>query len=297
MSSLIKKDVQKVGPNSFLFFQSPDIFYFLSFEIIEIIKVKVNLIKMLPTETYVYEAIIPFNALGTDDPSPQDSIKNVSFLIYKKDFTIKEDLNRFFLFLNSKNKASIELSLYNKKNPSNKESIQKSHINNLQNKIQDLLNTISMQEQKINELRQREDNHKNLLNKMDEITSKITNQLKNEENNRNNSQYNNRNNNQFNNSQYNPYNSNNNNPYSTGLKHTRTVTNPNMNYNNPLLNNNNYNGPNITISTKTVYNPYLPNNVNINNLLTRPENRPPIPVKQPERKRTINLDKIDNYRP
>ena len=296
MSSLIKKDVQKVGPNCFLFFQSPDIFYFLSFEIIEIIKVKINLIKMLPTETYVYEAIIPFNSLGTDDPSPQDSIKNVSFLIYNKDFTIKEDLNRFYLFINSKNKASIELLLYNKKNSSNKESIQKTHINNLQNKIQDLLNTISMQEQKINELRQREDNHKNLLNKVDEITSKITNQLKSEENNRNNSQYNNRNNNQYNNSQYNPYNSNNNNPYNTGLNHTRTITNPNMGYNNPLLNNN-YNNPNITISTKTIYNPYLPNNVNINNLLTRPENRPPLPVKPIEKKRTINLDNIDNYRP
>ena len=276
MSSLIKKDVQKVGPNSFLFFQSPDIFYFLSFEIFEIIKVKINLIKMLPSETYVYETIIPFNSLGTDDQSPQDSIGNISSLIFNKDFAIKEDSNRIFLNINSKNKASIELLLYNKNNSSNRESIQKKHINLLQNKIQDLINKISMQDKKINELRQKEENHKFLLNKMDEITSKITNELKNENNNNFNNQYN-----------------NNNNPYNNNLKYARTLVTPNMNYNNL---NNNYNGPNITISKQTVYNPYLPNNVNINSLLTRPANRPPIPIKKVEKQTTINLDKIEDNR-
>ena len=295
--SSVKRDVQRVGPNSFLFFNLPDIFYFLTFDIYEILKIKVNLIKMKPTETYVFEAIIPFNALGTDDPSPQDSLKNITYLICNKDFKIQEDLNlnKIYLSINSKNKASIELFLYNKNNTSDKDLTKQNQINSLQNKIQELLNTISMQEQKINELRQREDNHKNLLNKMEEITGNITKKL-NEEKNNNSNQCNNRNNNQYNNNQYNPYSTNNNN---NNFGYGRAMTLPTMNYNNnnSNLNNNNFNGPNITVTTNTVYSPYLPNNSNINNLLTRPEYRPPPPMPKVEKKRTINLDNYENYRP
>ena len=106
--SSVKRDVQRVGPNTFLFFNLPDIFYFLTFDIYEILKIKVNIIKMQRTKTYVFEAINAFNALGMDDLSPQDSLKNITYLICNHDFKNQEDinLNKIYLSINSKNKVS-----------------------------------------------------------------------------------------------------------------------------------------------------------------------------------------------
>ena len=297
-----KKNIKMIGPNSFLFSLNQEAFYFLSFEVIELLKVKIILIKMLKTETYVFETIVPFNTLGTNDPSPQDALQSVSFLIFNNEFSIKEEMNKIILFLNSTNKASIQILPYDKNNESNKDSAHKVHINNMQSRIQELLCTISMQDQKINELKQRGENHKKLINKIEEITSKINSQLDKEQANKNKNQYNNNNNNQYN-SNYNPYNTNNNNnnpynPYNTNSKFqysraTTQIYNNNYNYNN-LNNNNNIN---FKTTVNTVYSPYLPENTNVNNLLTRPEFRGSLPVQKMEKKRTINLDNIGNYRP
>ena len=297
-----KKNIKMIGPNSFLFSFNQEAFYFLSFEVLELLKVKIILIKMLKTETYVFETIVPFNALGTNDPSPQDALQSVSYLICNDGFSIKEEMNKIILFINSINKASIQILSYDKNNESNKDSAHKVHLNNMQSRIQELLSKISMQDQKINELKKRRENHEYIINKAEEITNQINIKLDKEEANKNKNQYNN-NNNQYNNN-YNPYNTNNNNnnpynPYNTNnnfqySRSTTQINNNNYNFNN--LNNNN-NNINFRTTINKVYSGYLPDNTNVNNLLTRPEFRGSMPVQKMEKRRTINLDNIGNYRP
>ena len=257
--SELKNNIKQIGPNSFLFFNEQRIFYLLTFEISEIIKIKINLIKMEPIETYVFESIIPFNDLGTDDPSPEDTLNNISYTILSNDFEINEEQNKIILIINTKNKALIELFLYRDNSPKIKEH--KENINFMQNKIQNLLGIMLNQEKKINELKQKEESHKILINKIDEITNNINKQLD-DENKKS----------QMQQSQY----------------------QKNANYNRAM--NMNYN-PNITVKTNVVYNPYLPDNVNVNNLLTRPEFKPAPQMPKVEKQRTINLDNIDNYHP
>lgn len=297
-----KKNIKMIGQNSFLFSFNQEAFYFLSFEVLELLKVKIILIKMLKTETYVFETIVPFNALGTNDPSPPDALQSVSYLICNNDFSIKEEMNKIILFINSTNKASIQILSYDKNNESNKDSAHKVHLNNMQSRIQELLSKISMQDQKINELKKRRENHEYIINKAEEITNQINIKLDKEEANKNKNQYNN-NNNQYNNN-YNPYNTNNNNnnpynPYNTNnnfqySRSTTQINNNNYNFNN--LNNNN-NNINFRTTINKVYSGYLPDNTNVNNLLTRPEFRGSMPVQKMEKRRTINLDNIGNYRP
>ena len=268
-----QRGIKQIGPYSFLFFEKEEIFFFLSFEIVEILKIKIDLIKMMKTETYVFENIIHFNQFGTEDVSPQDTLDTILYLINSNNFTIKEDgLKKITLSIDSKNGALIDLFLYNEKNNLNKELSHKAHINNMQNRIQELLNTISMQNQKINELKQKEEMHKNLINKIGEITNNITQKLDNESKEIN--QFNNSNN------QNNPYNNNNN------FGRARTMTTPSMNYNNPI----------IKTKVNVVYQPILPNS-NINSLLVRPESRAPLPVPKVEKPRVINLDNIENLKP
>ncbi len=296
-----KKNIKMIGPNSFLFSFNQEAFYFLSFEVLELLKVKIILIKMLKTETYVFETIVPFNALGTNDPSPQDALQSVTYLICNNDFSIKEEMNKIILFINSINKASIQILSYDKNNESNKDSAHKVHLNNMQSRIQELLSKISMQDQKINELKKRRENHEYIINKAEEITNQINIKLDKEEANKNKNQYNN-NNNQYNNN-YNPYNTNNNNnnpynPYNTNnnfqySRSTTQINNNNYNFNN-LNNNNNIN---FRTTINKVYSGYLPDNTNVNNLLTRQEFRGSMPVQKMEKRRTINLDNIGNYRP
>lgn len=270
----IKKNVLQIGPNGYLFFSNPGIFYFLTFEIVEIFQIRIILIKMQLKETYVFETIIQFDELGTDDVTPEETLQNISFLINNYDFSVKEESNKVKLMINSKNKASIDLLLYQGKEGT-KEQKQKEQLNNMQNTIQDLLNTIMNQEQKINELKQKEENHKNLLNKIDEVTSNIKTKLDNEENN------NNRPNN------YRNYN----------RANTTQINYQNQYFDYINNNSNNPNKPNIIIQNRVVFSPYLPDNVSMNNLLSRPEYRPPPQIKKVEPKRAINLDNIENYHP
>ena len=109
------KRVRQIGVNSFFFFiNNNKVFYFLSFENIKINDIKIILIKIMQKETYVYEAIIPFNKLGSDEPTPLDTIKNIKSIIYNNDFIMKEELNKIILSLTTKSegKIVIELNLY-----------------------------------------------------------------------------------------------------------------------------------------------------------------------------------------
>ena len=237
---------------------------------------------MLKTETFVYESTLPFNELGTNDVTSQDTLQRISNILLKTDFSIKEEEIgcKVNLFINTQNKASIDLWQYTKKNEENKDSVHQTNLNKMKNRIQDLMHTISMQDQKINELKQREDNHIKLINKIEQITNNMNDQLDREQNNNNNNK----------NSNFNNYNSVN--PYQT-----------NNNSYNPYNNNNNdsqykmNNNTNVKISVKTVYSPYMPDNTNFDNLLTRPEYRNNKPRYKHEKKKTINLDNIENYRP
>ena len=150
-----KKAIHQTSPNSFLFFINPDIFYFLCFEIKEGLKIKISLIKMKIKETYVYENIVPFNAFGTNDSSPQDTIRTLLNLINDFDFMIIEELNKIILSINTKNNATIELLLFNSEKNTKKEEKYKENINNMQNRIKDLLIIIGKQEQRMNELKKK----------------------------------------------------------------------------------------------------------------------------------------------
>ncbi len=290
------KRIKQIGENSFLFFINDNkVFYFLSIENIKIHDIKIILIKIMQRETYAYEAIIPFNKLGTDEPSPLDSIKNIKSIIYNNDFIMKEELNKIILSLNTKSKGIIELNLYDKNKESENNFSNKNHINNMKKFINDLLSTVSIQDKKINELQQKENEHKKLINKIEEITTNISKQLININNNNNNNNNNQYNNNNRDNNLYNPYGNNNNNPYdiNNNIGHLRAKT---MNLNNNYrFDNNINNNPTIKTNVNIVYNGYLPENSNINNLLTRPQGGPPQQIPKVEKKKAINLDNIGNY--
>ena len=289
------KRIRQIGANSFLFFINDNkVFYFLSFENIKINDIKIILIKIMQKETYVYEAIIPFNKLGSDESSPLDAIKNIKSIFYNNDFIMKEELNKIILSLNTKSKGIIviELNLYDKNKESENKKRKKNHMDNMKKFINDLLSTVSIQDKKINELQQKENEHKKLINKIEEITNNISKQLANINNNNNSNNNNQYNNNNRDNNPYNPY-GNNKNPYDIGHLRMKTMQNINSNYN--RFDNNINNNPTIKTNVNVVYNGFLPDNTNINNLLTRPQGGPPpqIPIK--EKKKTINLDNIGNY--
>ncbi len=285
------KRIKQIGENSFLFFiNNNKVFYFISFENIRMDDIRIILIKILQKETYVFEAIIPFNELGSDELSPLDAIKKIKSIIYNNDFIMKEELNKIILTLNTKSKGMIvlELNLYNKNKESGNNLSHKNHINNMQKFINDLLNTISIQDKKINELQQKENEHNILINNIEEITNNISKEMVNINNNigNNNNQYNRDDN------PYNPY--SNNNQFNIG--HLRANTMYNLNNNNRFDNNiNNNNNPIIKTNVNVIYNPYLPENSNFNNLLTRPKGGPAPPIQKMEKKRTINLDNIENF--
>ena len=229
-------------------------------------------------ETYVYENIVPFNVFGTNDSTPQDTIKTVLYLINGFDFMIKEDLNKIILSINTKNKAIIELLLYNSEKETKKEEKYKENINNLQNRIKDLLIIIGKQEQRMNELKKNEENHKILINKLEQITTTISKKLDSYEINK----------------KYNIYNNNNKN--NINLNYNRTMSfSGNISNKNNLYNKINNNNTNIKTNYNSPFNPYLPGNSNSNNLLTLPQNKPPSQAPNFDKRQAINFD-IKNYK-
>ena len=253
-----KKGVHQIDLNHFLFYNSPEIFYSLVFELVEPNKIRVILIKILESDTYIYEAEVPFTEFGTDDSSPSEALKKISYLIYNYNFVIKEDLNKANLYIKTKKTANIELFKHDQNQNQDIDLYYNEEINKLQNKIQELLNTIRMQEQKINELQKTEEAHLNMINNMEQVTKNLSIRLENLNNINNNN--NNQNNNQYSNNQY-----NNSNQYSNlNLFNSNQYNNNNCQY---KTNNNPYNtiNANNPYSTNNINNPYNLNNNNANN--------------------------------
>lgn len=309
-----KKGIHQVGPTSFLFFNTPEIFYSISFEIKDSSNIRFYIIKIQPTETYLYHNEVKYSLFDTGDSTPQNTIKKLAYLIYNYNFIIKEGQNKLIMIINSRTQVNLELFLYNSnfdnKNDTLNNPILDEQMKEMQNKIQDLLNIISNQEKKLNEYRQKEEVYINKIKKIEQVTSNLSKRIENQQNMNNNSNVNN------NNTQNNVYTNNNQlnkNPYNSvvnmnNYQNYNSGENINNNYNNNFNSNiNNYNthirtkttqnlpnyDPNI-ISNSFEYNPYIKNNSNMNSLLTRPPQyqMPPPHIEFPQR--TINLDNTEN---
>ena len=259
-----KKGIHLIDLNNYLFFNSPDIYYSLSFEIVETNKIKVILIKILETETYIFENIVPFSDFGTEDSSPLESLKTVSILIYNYKFIIKEELNKAFLYINTKKPASIELFLHELKKPEDIDIYYEEQMKIMQNKISELVNKISMQEQKMNQIQKNEENNINKIKNMEQVAKNLS--LRLDSKNNNNNQINNNKkqytSNQYsniknqNNANYNPYN-----PYKTNTNNnTYSTNNSNNIYNNNSNNPYNTNNSNKSYNINNSNNSYSSNN-------------------------------------
>lgn len=323
-----KKGIHQIGPTSFLFFNSPEIFYSLSFEIREPSNIILYVIKIQPSETYLYQREIDHTILNTGDQTPQNTLKKLAYIIYNYNFIIKEERNKLNLILNSRTPVNVELLLFsqneNKGNVQNNLCI-KEQMNKMQNTIQELLARISNQEQKLNEYKQKEEMYLTKISKIEQITSGLTQKMEQLQNNSYNSDNNNINtNNNFysNNSANDNYysdnskfsnnnmsNSNNSNYYNDFSEYNNFSSN-NQESNSIYGNNNNF-GHKRAMTMKnipakfdnfgdfpsnTVYNPYIPENQNVNDLLTRPSQYNPPPQKNNYPPRTIDLDKATNMR-
>ena len=274
------RKIKQLYPGKFLFFLNSKDIYYLIFEIIDTINIKVILIKLKQKETYVYQATIPFQKFGTNNLSVYDTFKNINFTIYNFDFSLSDEYNKIILTLNSSN-AKIELFLYNQNIEKNNDNIKrqvemKNNMEKMKNRMNELMNIISNQKKKISDLKQKEESQIKLINKVEEVTKKISEQYQSIKENNNNIPQNNMNNNNYNNqNNNNNFNYDNSNDFNMGFKRNRTLS--------------------YTVNVEL--RPYLPDNANMDNLLTRPQNMNPLP-QQPgfDKKRSINLDYIEDYR-
>ena len=198
-----KKGIHQISPNSFLFFNTPELMYYISFEIVQKIKIKLIIIKIAENTTNIYDSIFNFSDFGTGDKSAQDTIKNLDFIIYNYNFIIKEDKEKVNILINTSNPCNLELSLH-KFEEEEDDLNYKEQIKNFENKIKELMDIAESQEQEIFQLNQKENINLNKINTLNQQTEQLIFQL--EERNRNN-QYNN---NQYNNYQYNGNPNNNN---------------------------------------------------------------------------------------
>ena len=299
------RGIKQLSQGKFLFYLNGKQIYYLTFTSTDMINIEIILIKLFPKETYVYKTIIPFQKIGTNDPSSIDALKNLNFIIYNFDFSIKDEFNKIILCLNTNIKAQIELFLYNKNMEKNNENMKKQlqmkkNLGNMQNRMNELINTIQMQNKRIFELKQKEEKQIKLINKVDEVTKKIADEYNQKYKNINNNNANNINNDNQNNINNN-YNQNNINDMKKNVFISSRPENYKNNYN-P----NDSNMPNMIYPQKKKLNltmnvklrPYLPDNANMDNLLTRPQNMYPMPQQpQPfQPKKSINLDNIEDYR-
>ena len=274
------RKIKQLYPGKFLFFLNTKDIYYLIFEIIDTINIKVILIKLKQKETYVYQATVPFQKFGTNNLSVYDTFKNINFTIYNFDFSLSDEYNKIILTLNSSN-AKIELLLYNQNIEKNNDNIKrqvemKNNMEKMKNRMNELMNIISNQKKKISDLKQKEESQIKLINKVEEVTKKISEQYQSIKENNNNIPQNNMNNNNYNNqNNNNNFNYDNSNDFNMGFKRNRMLS--------------------YTVNVEL--RPYLPDNANMDNLLTRPQNMNPLP-QQPgfDKKRSINLDYIEDYR-
>ena len=193
-----KKGIHQISPNSFLFFNTPELMYYITLEIIQKIKIKLIIIKIAENTTNIYDSIFNFSDFGTGDKSAQDTIKNLDFIIYNYNFIIKEDKEKVNILINTSNPCNLELSLHKFEEEEDDLNLNyKEQIKNFENKIKELMDIAESQEQEIFQLNQKENINLNKINILNQQTEQLIFQL--EERNRNN-QYNN---NQYNNQQYN----------------------------------------------------------------------------------------------
>jgi len=273
------RKIKQLYPGKFLFFINSKDIYYLIFEIIDTINIKVILIKLKQKETYVYQATVPFQKFGTNNLSVYDTFKNINFTIYNFDFSLSDEYNKIILTLNSSN-AKIELLLYNQNIEKNNDNIKrqvemKNNMEKMKNRMNELMNIISNQKKKISDLKQKEESQIKLINKVEEVTKKISEQYQSIKENNNNIPQNNMNNNNQNNN--NNFNYDNSNDFNMGFKRNRTLS--------------------YTVNVEL--RPYLPDNANMDNLLTRPQYiNHPFPQNGASHMKTksINLDNIPDYR-
>ena len=291
------KGIKQISQGKYLFFINGKEIYYITFESKDMKNIEIILIKLNPKETYVYKTIIPFQQIGTNDTSVIETLYNLNFIIYNFDFSITDEFNKIILSINSKLKASIELFLYNKNmendnnNGSKKKFAMKNNLEKMQDEMKDLITIIENQNKKILELKQKEESQIKLINKVDEVTKQIANEYK-EIKNKN---FYNSSNNNF--KQNNNYNNQNNNNAINNNNNMQTRNNYNQNNSNNLNVNFNQNKK-LSVNVNYILNPYLPDNTNINNLLTRPQNMYPVPQQQEQfqKYRSVNLDEIPDYR-
>ena len=260
-----KRGVHQIDKNSFLFFNSPEIFYSLTFELVESNKIRLFLLKILESDTYIYQGTFPFEFFGTGEVSPDNTIKNLNYLIYNNYFMIKEQPNKMNILLNSKKRANIELLMLPLvDNNQDKDLYFNEQINLMQNKINELINVVSTQEQQIKEMKNTEESHINIINGLEKKVNDLFSRLDNENMNQNNNIIQNNNNNNSNN--YDIYKTNNsNNPYNINNSFNRTTTYNPYSINNSINpynknNSNNAYGINNSNQNNNFNNPYSINN-------------------------------------
>lgn len=301
MKNEVSKGIKQVYPGKFLFHLNPKDIYYLTLEVIDTNNIEIMLVKLLPRETHVYKSQIPLQSLNTNENSVYDAVKNLNYSISNLNFSLSDEFNKIILLIN--NQTKIEVGLYNKnmddkdKNKKNLEA--KKNMDKLKEKMNSLLNIVSMKKNKIAELKQKEESQIKLINKIEEVSNKINEQFKQQ------MQNNNKNIQQNNNNMNNNYPSNNNN-YSNNdkKKNLFKTTNTNIYGNYPQINDSNSMNMNYKKNTKvnmTVnvkLKPYLPDNANPDNLITRPQYMNPYPKNNHPFMKTesINLDNIPDYR-
>ena len=248
-----KKGVHQISPNSFLFFNTPEIMYYISLETYQKTKIKITIIKIMENSTNIYDSIIEYSVLGTGDTSPQDTIKNIDFIIYNYNFIIKEEKEKINILFNTKNPCNIDLSLhkFESENDNEFDINYNKQIKNIENKIKELMDIAEMQEQEIYQLKQKENINMNKMQNLNQQAEQLLFKLdeQNRINQNNNNQFNGVNNNyQYNNNQnnnnYNQNNQNNNygnNPYSQNNNMNLHSNNGNLQGNNININGNNNN--------------------------------------------------------
>ena len=261
-----KKGVHQIGPNCFLFFNTPEIFYCISFEETNSSKIKIIILKILENKTYIFDSLVDFSDFGTGDKSPLDTIKNLDFIIYNYNFVIKEEENKINILFNTNSPKNIELSLHKLELENDEDKLDmlyKEQMNQTENKIQELMNLSMKQEQEINRLKQNEDINLNRIKNLSQITENLLIEIENRNNNsfQNNNQYNN------NNKAYNNNQSNNENHKYTNYNryNTTNFSNSNANNNNMMnqYQNNNYNYRNDNNNNQySNNNQYIKNNNN-----------------------------------
>ena len=274
-----KKGIHQINPNSFLFFNTPEIFYNISFEQIQDSKIKIIIIKILENVTYIYDSIVDFSEFGTGDNSPQDTIKNLDFIIYNYNFIIKETGEKMNILINTKNPKNIELNLHKLElEEDNLDLSYKEQMKNFENKIQELINISNIRAQEISKMKNNEDSNLNKIKYLTQFTDNLMNEIKNKNSN---NQFNNsngnynkndNNSNQYNNNKYNYNNNqnniNNNNQYNNNFNQYNSgpisykYENNNTNYLNDPYQKSNYYKSDINNNPyqNQNNNPYLQNN-------------------------------------